>query len=175
MEFLKDLWLFLRERKKWWLLPLLVMVVLITLFIVLEQFGACAFYLFAFLILMPSSSKNYQAKETVLVITVGFLVLYMVFKGKVFFYCALVIGLAGVLSFYLSEKIHWVWNKLSLVLGAVSNRVLLGIVFFVVLTPMALIRRMRGKDGLRRFDANAISNFSRREQVFEKKDFEKVW
>lgn len=120
-------------------------------------------------------SKNYQAKETVLVITVGFLVLYVVFKKTVFLYVALGIGLAGVLSFDLSEKIHWVWNKLSLLLGAVSNRVLLGIVFFLVLTPMALIRRMRGKDGLRRFDRGATSNFSRREHVFEKGDLEKVW
>ena len=134
-----------------------------------------SFYLLAFLILMSSSSKNYQAKETVLVITVGFLVLYVVFKKTMFLDVALVIGLAGVFSFYLSEKIHWVWNKLSLLLAAISNRVLLGIVFFVVVTPMALIRRMRGKDGLRRFDATATSNFSRREQVFEKKDLENTW
>jgi hypothetical protein len=119
--------------------------------------------------------KNYQAKETVLVITVGFLVLYIVFKKTGFLYCALGIGLAGVFSFYLSEKIHWFWNRLSVLLGAVSNRVLLGVVFFLVLTPMALIRRMRGKDGLRRFDTSATSNFSRREQVFEKKDLEQVW
>ena len=121
------------------------------------------------------STKNYQAKETVLVITVGFLVLYVVLKKAVFLDVALVIGLAGVLSFYLSEKIHWGWNKLSLILSAVSNRVLLGVVFFLVLTPMALVRRMRGKDGLRRFDRGAMSNFSRREHVFEKKDLENVW
>jgi hypothetical protein len=57
--------------------------------------------------------KNYKSKETVLVITVGCIVLYLVFKNRVFLYCALVIGLAGVLSFYLSEKIDWVWGKLS--------------------------------------------------------------
>jgi hypothetical protein len=120
-------------------------------------------------------SKNYQAKETVLVITVGLLVCYVVFKKAGFLYAALGIGVIGVLSFYLSEKIHWAWNKLSLLLGAVSNRVLLGIVFFLVLTPMALIRRMRKKDGMRRFDPGATSNFSRREHVFERGDLEKVW
>ena len=124
---------------------------------------------------MPSSSKNYQVKETVLVITVGLLVLYIVFKKKVFLDAALIVGLIGVFSFYLSEKIDLVWGWLSRVMGTVSNTVLLTVVFFLVLTPMALIRRMRGKDGLRRFDATATSNFSRREQVFEKKDFEKVW
>ena len=123
---------------------------------------------------MPSSSKNYQAKETVLVITVGLLVLYLVFKKKVFLDAALIVGLIGVFSFYLSEKIDLMWGWLSRVMGTVSNTVLLTVVFFLVLTPMAVIRRMR-KLGLRRFDPGATSNFSRREQVFGKKDFEKVW
>jgi hypothetical protein len=115
--------------------------------------------------------KNYQSKETVLVITVGFLILHLVFKGRVFLYCALVIGLAGVFSFWLSEKIDWVWNKLSLLLGKVSNGVLLTLIFFLVVTPMGLIRRI-GKKG---FDPGAKSNFSDREHVFGKGDFEKVW
>ena len=29
MELLKDLWGFLRERKKWWLMPMIVMLLLI--------------------------------------------------------------------------------------------------------------------------------------------------
>ena len=115
--------------------------------------------------------KNYAAKETVLVITVGFLVLHFVFKGRVFLYCALVIGLAGVFSFWLSEKIDWVWNKLSLLLGKVSNGVLLTLIFFLVVTPMGLIRRI----GKKTFDPGAKSNFSERDHVFRKEDFEKVW
>ena len=31
MEFLKDLWRFFRERKKWWLMPLTVLLLLIGL------------------------------------------------------------------------------------------------------------------------------------------------
>jgi hypothetical protein len=115
--------------------------------------------------------KNYAAKETVLVITVGLLVLHLVFKGRVFLYCALGIGLVGVFSFYLSEKIHWVWTKLSLLLSAISNRVLLTLIFFLVVTPVGLIRRI-GKKG---FDRGAKSNFSAREHVFGAADFEKTW
>jgi hypothetical protein len=44
-----------------------------------------------------------------------------------------------------------------------------------VLTPVALIRRLGKKGGLRRFDGKATSNFSRREHVFEKKDLENTW
>lgn len=118
--------------------------------------------------------KNYAAKEAVLVITVGFLVLHLVFKGRVFLYIALVIGLAGVFSFWLSEQIDRVWRGTSRLMGWVSNAVLLTIIFFLVLTPMGLGRRLRGK-GLGKFDKKATSNFSEREHAFGKVDFEKTW
>lgn len=34
MEFLKDIWMFLRERKKFWLAPILFVLLVITLLIV---------------------------------------------------------------------------------------------------------------------------------------------
>jgi hypothetical protein len=46
MEFLRDLWLFLKERKKWWLVPLMVLLVLITLFIVLGGSSALAPFIY---------------------------------------------------------------------------------------------------------------------------------
>ena len=124
-------------------------------------------------------AKDYKPKETVLVITVGLLLLYLLFKNRVFLYCALVIGLAGVLSFYLSEKIDWVWNKLSVVMGAVSNRVLLALVFFFVVMPVGLMRRIWKKKRLTYFDKDRTTNFSEpgngRERAFEKKDMENMW
>ena len=123
---------------------------------------------------MPKSNP-YKAKETVLVITVGCIVLYLVFKSRVFLYCALVIGLAGVLSLYLSEKIDWVWGKLSFIMGEISNRVLLTIIFLLVVTPVGLIRRLRKKNSLTYFDKGATSNFSSRNHTFNKKDLENTW
>jgi hypothetical protein len=128
-------------------------------------------------------AKNYKPKETVLVITVGLLLLYIIFKNRVFVYCAVVVGITGVLSFYLSEKIDWLWNKLSVVMGAVSNRVLLALIFFFVVTPVGLIRRLRKKSRLTYFDKDKTTNFSDpgeegetgRERVFGKKDMENMW
>ncbi len=34
MDFIKDLWGYLRERKKWWLTPLILMLILLGLLIV---------------------------------------------------------------------------------------------------------------------------------------------
>ena len=40
------------------------------------------------------------------------------------------------------------WFKFGLLLGQVVNPLILGVVFFLVITPMAVIRRLLGKDSL---------------------------
>jgi hypothetical protein len=47
MEFIKDLWLFLKERKKWWLLPLILVILLITGFIVIGTSTALAPFIYS--------------------------------------------------------------------------------------------------------------------------------
>jgi len=42
MEFFKDLWLFMRERKKFWLAPLIVVLLLLGILIVLGGSSALA-------------------------------------------------------------------------------------------------------------------------------------
>jgi len=46
MEILKELWGFLRTRKKWWLLPILVMLVLLGLLIVFTEGSALAPFIY---------------------------------------------------------------------------------------------------------------------------------
>ena len=45
--------------------------------------------------------------------------------------------------------LNWAWFKFGLLLGLVMNPLILGFVFFLVVTPMAVIRRLLGKDSLR--------------------------
>ena len=47
MSFLKELWLFLRVRKKFWLAPILVILLLLSLVIVLAQGSALAPFIYA--------------------------------------------------------------------------------------------------------------------------------
>jgi hypothetical protein len=46
MSFLKELWAFLRSRKKFWLLPIVIMMVLLGLLIVLAQGSAVAPFIY---------------------------------------------------------------------------------------------------------------------------------
>jgi len=42
LEFLKDLWLFIKTRKKWWLVPMIVILLIIGLLIVFGSGSALA-------------------------------------------------------------------------------------------------------------------------------------
>jgi hypothetical protein len=45
-EFLKDLWLFMRERKKFWLAPIIIIMVILGGLIVLAQGSAVAPFIY---------------------------------------------------------------------------------------------------------------------------------
>ena len=47
MEFLKEFWAFLRQRKKYWLIPLCVILLLLSLVIVLTQGSALAPFIYS--------------------------------------------------------------------------------------------------------------------------------
>jgi hypothetical protein len=46
MEFIRDLWGFLRERKKFWLIPLIVILILMGVLIVLSSGSAIAPFIY---------------------------------------------------------------------------------------------------------------------------------
>lgn len=46
MSLVKDFWLFLRERKKWWLLPMILVLLLIGLLIVMTSGSALAPFIY---------------------------------------------------------------------------------------------------------------------------------
>jgi hypothetical protein len=46
MEFLKDLWLFMKERKKFWLAPIIIILLLLGVLIVLTSGSALAPFIY---------------------------------------------------------------------------------------------------------------------------------
>jgi hypothetical protein len=47
MEFLREFWQFLKERKKWWLVPLMILIILLTVFIILGSATALAPFIYS--------------------------------------------------------------------------------------------------------------------------------
>lgn len=76
----------------------------------------------------------------------------------------------------MAEKIVWLWFKLSELMGSVMSKVLLTVIFYLFLTPIALLYRLIGKkDMLHLKRGNRNSNFVERDHQFTKDDLENPW
>ncbi|HVY76588.1 MAG TPA: hypothetical protein VG890_17280 [Puia sp.] len=118
--------------------------------------------------------KKDQSRLTVLVISMGFLVVYLKFHWQWAILVSLTVGLIGIFSTYLSSRIEWLWSKLSQGLGYIVPNILLTLVFFIFLFPLALLSRLFKKDPLMLSNSHK-SYFVDVNKTMDKKSFEKIW
>lgn len=70
----------------------------------------------------------------------------------------LVLGGMALLVPLRLEPVYRLWMRFGMAIGAVMSRIILGLVFFCVVTPVGLLMRATGKDPMRRrFDPDAAS------------------
>ncbi|WP_445298447.1 SxtJ family membrane protein [Lacibacter sp. H375] len=116
---------------------------------------------------------RWQAKHTSLVvIAAGFFLFYLQFN-KLWLLGPVILSAIGFAIAPLGEFIHRGWMKLAKVLGYINSRVLLFLIFYVILTPLALIQRLcQSKKITERLKKN---RFLTRNHMFAKDDFIKPW
>ena len=95
----------------------------------------------------PPSIKNFGLTFAVVF---GVIALWpVVFRGELPHYWALVLGLAFTAAAFLAPELlkplNLLWFKLGMLLHRVVNPIVLGIMFLVFITPIALILRLLGK------------------------------
>ena len=114
--------------------------------------------------------------ETILSITLGFVGLYLLFKKvDVLLLLAFGIGIIGLFSSYLREKIAFFWLKLGHILGTINGTIILSIVFFVVLFPIALLARAFGKSSFTLKRGSKKTCYFERNHLYTSDDFENIW
>lgn len=120
--------------------------------------------------------KRIKTLESALIITVGFLVLSFWIKKPWPVSVALVVGALGAFSPWAAEKIHQGWMLLAKGLGWVNSRILLSLVFFLFLTPIAWLARKSGAAGLQlRRKKGDGSYYAERNHTYAPKDMENTW
>ena len=69
------------------------------------------------------------------------------------------------------------WFGLSHIMGTILSKILLSIVFFVVVSPIGLSRRLIGKDPMqtKRWKKNAETAFRTRDQSFDAQNLERPY
>lgn len=118
-------------------------------------------------------SKDPATSKTQLVIVTGLLVLAWIFGSIYLVYSAGLVGLASFVS-PIGNRVVWGWYKLAEGLGWFNSRVLLSLVYYLIVTPIAILFRLFGNDPLRLKD-NKGSMYEFREHTYTKKDLENPW
>lgn len=119
--------------------------------------------------------KGRNVSNTILTIVLGFTILYLLTEWKSFIFLSCIIGLIGILSPYLSEKIDWFWWKLSWLLSLIVPNILLSIVFYLFLFPIAILARILSKRDPLKLRNNENSTYVCRNDEIKKETFERPW
>lgn len=110
-----------------------------------------------------------------LVIVTGMLVLYFIFESPWFLYIGGFVGVGSIAIPALGDLIVKGWYKIAEILGAINGRILLSLVFFVVLFPVAVLARMGNKNPLHLKKESGNSVFKDRNHKYVPADMDKVW
>lgn len=119
-------------------------------------------------------SEKIKQKETIITIVTGLIIIGWLVRKQILFPVAATIGLLSLLSDYITSKIHWLWMKISHIMGFVMSKVILSIVFFVFLTPMAFLSKL-GRKNLLQLKRSDKSYYEERNHKYQKEDLENVW
>ena len=116
-----------------------------------------------------------ETKKTVFIIALGFAIVYITTKWSWAIIVSLIIGLVGISSDYFSKRIIFLWTKLSRLLSFIMPNVLLSIVYFLFLFPIARLSRLFGRKDILNLKNTKGSLFINRDKQFGKSSFEKLW
>jgi hypothetical protein len=124
---------------------------------------------------MSLANKATNPVKTVLIITLGFGILFLSTKHIWMLYVALIVGGLGAISTLLAEKIDWIWTKIGWILSKIVPNVIMTLVFYLVLTPTAFLSRLFGKKDPMDLKNTTTSLFKTKGRPFSKESFEKPW
>lgn len=126
-------------------------------------------------------NQNQDRYKNILVIVIGFSVIAFIFRNRfpefstILGRVALGIGLLSLISSFAAKWIEWAWLKLALGLGWINSRILLSVIYFVFLLPVAWVSRLFTKDPLKLKAKTAGSLYHVRDHEYKKEDLENIW
>lgn len=106
--------------------------------------------------------------KDILVIVIGFSVIGLIFRLEWFGYAALIIGALTVFSEKIATWVTTGWSAFGKALGRINSTILLTVLFTLLLTPIALLKRWTSGKARQR----GLSNW---EASTDKVDFSKLW
>jgi hypothetical protein len=118
-----------------------------------------------------------QSRDTGMAMVLLLLILQVSLKRRGFVLGALALHVLNMTAPQAYRPIAVIWLGLSELLGTAVSKILLSIVFFAIVTPVGILRRLAGKDSLklRAFKAGDESVMLERNHTFTGSDIEKPY
>lgn len=115
-----------------------------------------------------------SSRHVILIITVLFTFLHIYYDYKWAIILSIIIGIFGILSSSFCEVINLIWSKMTEVISIISSRIILIVVYYIVLCPLAFFYKLKTKDPLM-LKRNYKSYFISQSRHLNSGDFIKTW
>ena len=126
---------------------------------------------------MKSEKKKLSVencKDSGLALVLISLICYQVWKLEIFIVLAMIFLVVAMTYPLIFQPFARFWFALSTALGTVVSKIILTVLFFVIVLPVGLARRLLGKDSMKikQWKKGDTSVFRKREHRFAAKDME---
>lgn len=138
----------------------------------------CTIYLYIILIKGMKDITRKETLEACLAISTGFMILFAIFNFNLFLIISIVVGLIGMFIPIVAKFVTWIWLKFAHGLGFINSKVLLTVVFYLFLVPIALLSRLFTKNEslqLKKKNGKFDSYFVERNHKYLPEDFKDLW
>ncbi|MCE2705269.1 MAG: hypothetical protein ACK5BU_06975 [Bacteroidota bacterium] len=124
---------------------------------------------------MTTQRTSRQQIQTILVILLALLIGWKWTSDLLFFYFSVILSVVVLFSERAMFWIDFLWMKLTWLLSLIIPRIILSLLFYLFLTPLALLSRIFGDGDPLQMKKPVSSMFRVEEPLSGPTSFEKMW
>jgi len=120
--------------------------------------------------------ERLETLKTIAVLSAALIGAYLIFGSLWLVWAALLLMVGGIFESRLTTALARYWLKFATALGNINSKIILAVIYFAVLTPVAFLFRIFNRPLVDHFRANKrTSYFDVLNKTYQKSDFEKMW
>jgi Ca2+/H+ antiporter len=116
-----------------------------------------------------------EEKDSVIAVIILLLLLFILFNSRTWLYTALAVAVISLSFSPVAYYIHRLWTFLSEIMGRISGTIILTLVFILILTPTAILKKWFGKKDMVLRKKNISSGFLNRDHKYTQADLDNPW
>ena len=118
-----------------------------------------------------------RARDTGMAMVLILLLLELFLKNGIYYKIAIPVLIVNMTAPQLFYPLAYLWFGFAHIIGTIVSKVLLFLVFSIIVLPMAILRRLMGKDTLliKKWKKSNESVFKTRDHLFVSADIEKPY